>query len=195
MTVTESSGIPVAGSKPTKRTDAVSCASRHTADPRHSTDVTPDEREAFFEKLYSMPGFAFWQGNFRDVLVDPKANRLMSDFVADRIRERVHDPETAERLIPKDHGFGTRRVPQESGYYESYNQPNVRLVSMLETPVERITPTGIRTSAEEFELDMIVYATGFDAITGSFDRIDIRGAGGVRLRDRWHGGPPDTTAS
>ena len=113
----------------------------------------------------------------------------MSDFVADRIRERVRDPETAEKLIPRDHGFGTRRVPQETGYYEVYNQPNVRLVSMLETPVERVTPTGIRTTAEDFELDMIVYATGFDAITGSFDRIDIRGAGGLPLRERWRGGP------
>lgn len=113
----------------------------------------------------------------------------MSDFVADRIRERVKDPETAEKLIPTDHGFGTRRVPQETHYYEVYNQPNVRLVSMLETPIERITPMGLRTTAEEFEFDIIIYATGFDAITGSFDRIDIRGADGVRLKDRWRGGP------
>jgi cation diffusion facilitator CzcD-associated flavoprotein CzcO len=161
----------------------------HTTDPRGTFEVTDDEREAFWHQLYATPGFGIWQGNFRDVLVDREANRLMSDFVADRIRERVRDAETAEKLIPKDHGFGTRRVPQETGYYEVYNQPNVRLVSMLETPVERITPTGIRTAAEAFDLDMIVYATGFDAITGSFDRIDIRGAGGVRLRERWRGGP------
>jgi len=99
------------------------------------------------------------------------------------------NPKVAEMLIPKDHGFGTRRVPQETHYYEVYNQPNVELVSILDTPIERITPQGLRTAGREFEFDVIVYATGFDAITGSFDRIDIRGQGGQRLRDRWRGGP------
>jgi hypothetical protein len=88
-------------------------------------------------------------------------------------------------LIPKDHGFGTRRVPQETFYYEVYNQPNVTLVSMLETPVVRVTPRGIRTTDTEYDFDMIIYATGFDAITGSLDRIDIRGAGSQRLYDKW----------
>ena len=161
----------------------------HSTDPRGTFEVTEEEREAFWRHLYASPGFGIWQGNFRDVLTDPEANRLMSDFVADRIRERVEDPETAEKLIPKDHGFGTRRVPQETHYYEVFNQPNVRLVSMLETPIERITPTGLRTSAEEFAFDIIIYATGFDAVTGSFDRIDIRGAGGVTLKDSWRDGP------
>ena len=92
-------------------------------------------------------------------------------------------------LVPKDHGFGTRRVPMESGYYEVYNQPNVELVSIVETPIEEITAKGIRTSAREFEFDLIIYATGFDAITGSFDRIDIRGVDGLRLKDKWAGGP------
>ena len=160
----------------------------HTTDPRGTFEVTQAEREAFWEKLYSEPGFGIWQGNFRDMLTDREANRLVSEFVARKIRERVKDPEVAEKLIPKDHGFGTRRVPQETGYYEVYNQPNVELVSILETPIERITPTGIRTSAREFAFDVIVYATGFDAITGSLDRIDIRGAGGRRLRDRWKSG-------
>ena len=95
----------------------------------------------------------------------------------------------AEKLIPKNHGFGTRRVPLETRYYEVYNQPNVRLVDLTETPIERITPTGIRTSDAEYGFDIIIYATGFDAITGSFDRIDIRGVDGLRLKDRWTGGP------
>ena len=95
----------------------------------------------------------------------------------------------AEKLIPKNHGFGTRRVPLETQYYEVYNQDNVTLVDLIETPIERITPTGIRTSAAEYEFDIIIYATGFDAITGSFDRIDIRGADGLRLKDKWRGGP------
>jgi cation diffusion facilitator CzcD-associated flavoprotein CzcO len=130
-----------------------------------------------------------WQGNFRDILVDREANRLVSDFVAKKIRQRVKDPKTAEKLIPRNHGFGTRRVPLETKYYEVYNQPNVKLVDIKETPIERITPTGIKTSDTDYEFDMIIYATGFDAITGSFDRIDIRGLDGVKLKDKWHGGP------
>jgi cation diffusion facilitator CzcD-associated flavoprotein CzcO len=99
----------------------------------------------------------------------------------------VTDPAVAEKLIPKDHGFGTRRVPQETGYYETFNRPNVELISILDTPIERITPTGLRTTDREFEFDMIVYATGFDAITGSLDRIDVRGTDGRRLKERWRG--------
>jgi cation diffusion facilitator CzcD-associated flavoprotein CzcO len=161
----------------------------HTIDPRGTFEVSEEERRAFWEKLYASPGFGIWQGNFRDMLIDREANRLISDFVADKIRRRVKDPKVAEMLIPKDHGFGTRRVPQETHYYEVYNQPNVELVSILDTPIERITPKGLRTTDREFEFDIIVYATGFDAITGSFDRIDIRGQGGQKLKDRWKGGP------
>ena len=101
----------------------------------------------------------------------------------------MKDPEVAEKLIPKNHGFGTRRVPLETKYYEVYNQPNVQLVDIQETPIERITPTGIKTSDAEYEFDIIIYATGFDAITGSFDRIDISGVDGLRLKDKWAGGP------
>ena len=91
----------------------------------------------------------------------------------------------AEKLIPKNHGFGTRRLPLETFYYEVYNQDNVELVDIKETPIERITPRGIKTSEKEYEFDIIIYATGFDAITGSFDQIDFRGAGGLRLKDKW----------
>ncbi|HEV7546310.1 MAG TPA: NAD(P)/FAD-dependent oxidoreductase [Reyranella sp.] len=161
----------------------------HTPDPRGTFEVTPEEREAFFEKLYAERGFGIWQGNFRDILTDRAANAAVSDFVARKIRQRVKDPAVAEKLIPKNHGFGTRRVPLETRYYEAYNQPNVRLVDITETPIERITPKGLKTSDAEYEFDIIVYATGFDAITGSFDRIDIRGAGGQRLKDKWASGP------
>ena len=161
----------------------------HTPDPRGTFEVTPEEREAFFEKLYAERGFGIWQGNFRDILVDRAANAAISDFVARKIRQRVKDPAVAEKLIPKNHGFGTRRVPLETRYYEVYNQPNVALVDINETPIERITPTGIKTSDAEYEFDIIIYATGFDAITGSFDRIDIRGVDGVLLKDTWKNGP------
>jgi len=161
----------------------------HTVDPRGTFEVTEEERNAFWEDRYAGKGFGIWQGNFRDMMIDREANRLMSDFVADKIRQRVNDPETAELLIPKDHGFGTRRVPQETHYYEVYNRDNVSLVSMLADPIERITPTGIKTAEKDYEFDVIIYATGFDAVTGTFDRIDFRGAGGVRLRDKWSQGP------
>ena len=128
-------------------------------------------------------------GNFRDVLVDREANKLMSDFLARKIRDRVEDPAIAEKLIPKNHGFGTRRVPLESGYFEVYNQPNVKLVDINETPIECITPTGIKTSDAEYGFDIIIYATGFDAITGAFDRIDIRGVDGLSLKEKWKDGP------
>ena len=161
----------------------------HTPDPRGTFEVTPEEREAFFEKLYAERGFGIWQGNFRDILTDRAANAAVSDFVARKIRQRVKDQAVAEKLIPKNHGFGTRRVPLETKYYEVYNQPNVRLVDIKETPIERITPKGIKTSDAEYEFDIIIYATGFDAITGSFDRIDIRGVDGRKLKDKWKGGP------
>ena len=161
----------------------------HAADPRATHEVTDEEREAFWEKLYGEPGFGIWMGNFRDILVDRGANRLISDFLARKIRERVHDPAVAEKLIPKNHGFGTRRVPLESGYYEVYNRPNVRLVDINETPIERVTSQGIKTSDREYDFDIIIYATGFDAITGAFDRIDIRGADGVSLKEKWRDGP------
>jgi len=161
----------------------------HTPDPRGTFEVRDEEREAFWEQRYAEPGFGIWQGNFRDILTDRKANAALSDFVARKIRQRVKDQNVAEKLIPKNHGFGTRRVPLETKYYEVYNQDNVTLVDLLETPIERITPTGITTSDAEYAFDIIIYATGFDAITGSFDRVDIRGVGGQRLKEKWKHGP------
>ncbi len=161
----------------------------HDTDPRSVFDVTEAEREAFWEQLYAESGFSIWMANFRDVLTDPKANALFSDFVARKIRERVKDPATAEILIPKCHGFGTRRVPQETRFYEAFNLPHVKLVDTRVTPIERITETGIKTSDAEYAFDIIVYATGFDAITGAFDRIDFRGVGGEPLKTHWADGP------
>ena len=161
----------------------------HAAEPRNAIDVSAEEREAFFEKKYAEPGFAKWMGNFRDLMVLPQANGYITEFMSRKIRERVNDPALAEKLVPKNHGFGTRRVPLESGYYEVYNQDNVTLVDINETPIECITPAGIKTSDREYAFDMIIYATGFDAITGAFDRIDIRGIGGRALKDVWADGP------
>ncbi len=161
----------------------------HTPDPRGAFEVSDEEREAFYEKLYGERGFGIWQGNFRDILIDRQANATISDFVARKIRQRVKDPTTAEKLIPKNHGFGTRRLPLETHYYEVYNRENVELVDIKETPIERLTSAGIKTSDKDYKFDIIIFATGFDAITGSFDKIDFRGTDGVRLKDKWKSGP------
>ncbi|HEU4840679.1 MAG TPA: NAD(P)/FAD-dependent oxidoreductase [Ilumatobacteraceae bacterium] len=161
----------------------------HEPDRRPFFEVPREERLAKWEQLYGEPGFGIWLANFRDTFMDEEANAELSAFIADKIRERVDDPVLAEKLIPKDHGFGVQRVPMETRYYEAYNRDNVHLVDLQETPIERITPTGIRTTDADIELDIIVYATGFDAITGAYDRIDIRGVGGQSLRERWADGP------
>ncbi|WP_375764269.1 flavin-containing monooxygenase [Bradyrhizobium sp. Pha-3] len=161
----------------------------HTPDPRGAFEVSEAEREAFYEKLYGERGFGIWQGNFKDILIDRAANATISDFVARKIRERVKNQAVAEMLIPKNHGFGTRRLPLETFYYEVYNRDNVELVDLKETPIEQITPDGIQTTDKDYAFDIIIYATGFDAITGSFDRIDFRGAHGARLKEKWTHGP------
>ena len=157
----------------------------HDVDPRDTFEVSEEERYEFWERLYASPGFGIWQGNFKDILTNPKANKAISDFIADKIRGRVHDPAIAEKLIPKDHGFGTKRVPLETNYFESYNQENVELIDISETPIQRITRKGVLTSEKEFQFDFIIYATGFDAIFGSFNRIDIRGVNGRGLKEQW----------
>ncbi|ETN40509.1 uncharacterized protein HMPREF1541_04786 [Cyphellophora europaea CBS 101466] len=146
----------------------------HQADPRKSLEVSKEERLALWEKLYSEPGFGKWIGAFADTYTNREANELYSEFMANKIRQRVHDPATAEKLIPKTHGFGTRRVPLESGYFEAFNKPNVHLVDLQVEPIERITETGIKMSDGTLhELDVLIFATGFDAITGAFNAIDF----------------------
>ena len=161
----------------------------HGPDRRKLAEVPPEERLRFWEQLYAAPGFQIWLGNFRDVLMDEEANAEFSAFIADKIRSRMHDPAVAEKLVPKDHGFGVQRVPMETRYYEAYNRDNVHLIDIEETPIRCVTETGITTSARHHELDIIIYATGFDAITGSFDRIEFVGTDGVKLRDKWRDGP------
>lgn len=161
----------------------------HEPDRRGFYDVSREERLKLWDRLYDEPGFGIWLQNFTDIFFDEKANAEFSDYIADRIRRRVNDPVVAELLIPKDHGFGVQRVPMETGYFETYNLDNVFLVDGAATPIVRVTPTGIETSEAVFEFDVIVYATGFDAFTGAFDQIDIRGAGGARLCDKWETGP------
>jgi len=161
----------------------------HEPDRRGFYEVSQEERFELWDRLYEEPGFSIWLKNFREIFTDEEANAEISSYIAERIRSRVDDPTVAEKLIPKDHGFGVQRVPMETGYLEAYNRDNVHLVDISETPLERITEKGIRTTEEEFEFDIIIYATGFDAITGSFDHIDIRGRDGLTLREKWFDNP------
>ena len=161
----------------------------HEPDRRGFYEVSREERLALWDKLYESPGFAIWLRNFREIFTDEKANAEFSEYIADRIRRRVKDPAVAEKLIPRDHGFGVQRVPMETRYLEAYNRDNVHLVDISETPIVEVTETGLSTTERDYEFDIIVYATGFDAITGAFDRIDIQGVGGARLCDRWSNGP------
>lgn len=161
----------------------------HEPDRRGFYEVTPEERVALWDKLYDEPGFGIWLSNFKEIFTDEAANAEFSAYIAGRIRKRVKDPVTAEKLIPKDHGFGVQRVPLETNYFEAYNRDNVHLVDISETPLERVTETGLRTSARDFDFDIIIYSTGFDAITGAYDHIDITGVGGEKLFDKWREGP------
>ncbi len=161
----------------------------HEPDRRGFYEVTPEERKALWDKLYDEPGFGIWLANFREIFTDEQANAEFSEYIANRIRRRVKDPKVAEKLIPRDHGFGVQRVPLETKYFEAYNRDNVHLVDIKETPIVCVTEKGLRTSERDYEFDIIVYATGFDAITGAFDHIDIRGTGGQTLRQKWHDSP------
>ncbi len=161
----------------------------HDFDPRSALEVSPQEREAFYEEIWAQPGFRKWFGNFHDIMTSREANETFAEFVRNKIRARVKDPMVADKLCPKDHPFGSKRIPLESGYYEVYNQDNVLLVDVREAPIERVTATGIKTSHKEYDFDVIVYATGFDAVTGELTRIDIRGEGGQQLKEKWADGP------
>lgn len=161
----------------------------HEPDRRGFYEVTREERLALWDKLYDEPGFGIWLSNFREIFTDEAANAEFSAYIANRIRRRVNDPAVAEKLIPSDHGFGVQRVPLETRYLEAYNRSNVHLVDISETPVERVTETGLRTIGRDYDFDIIVYATGFDAITGAFDQIDISGIGGEKLSEQWKDGP------
>ena len=172
-----------------KRIRETTGAFLHEFDRRKATEVSPEERVALYEELWAKPGFAKWLGNFRDIMTDPVANEDFAEFVRNKIRARVKDPKVAEMLVPKDHPFGSKRVPLETEYYEAYNRDNVLLIDIKKTPIERITQKGIKTTEKEYEFDVIIYATGFDAITGAVTRIDIRGEGGQSLKEKWANGP------
>jgi cation diffusion facilitator CzcD-associated flavoprotein CzcO len=161
----------------------------HNFDPRKTLEVPKEERLARYEELWAQPGFSKWLANFQDIMTNREANEDFAEFVRNKIRARVKDPVVAEKLVPKDHPFGAKRIPLETDYYEAFNRDNVLLVDVRETPIECITPKGIKTSNKEYEFDVIIYATGFDAVTGPLTQIDVRGEGGQLFKDRWADGP------
>jgi len=151
-------------------------------------DVTPEQRNALYEAAWAKGGLQF-RGVFRDLLFDKAANDTASTFLKNKIRQIVNDPATAELLADIDHPYAAKRPPIDTGYFETFNRENVSLVSVRATPIERIVPAGIRTTETEYPLDIIVFATGFDAMTGPLLRLDIRGRDGLSLREAWATGP------
>ncbi len=158
----------------------------HMPDRRGYENVSEADRIAFWDELYDRPGFALLVGNFPETNLEETANRELTEYVEGRIRARIDDQAVADKLIPKNHSFGMKRLPLETSYFEAYNRDNVELIDLLEAPIERVTETGIKTTAQEHELDLIIYATGFDPITGGLNRVDIRGADNKALKDKWH---------
>lgn len=151
-------------------------------------DVAPEQQKAEFETRWQYGG-AGMIAAFADVLTNKEANDVAAEFVRSKIRDIVEDPEVAELLAPKDHPIGTKRPCVDTGYYETYNRDNVRLVDLRSAPIEAITPNGLRTEAAEYEFDSLVFATGFDAMTGALFNIDIRGTGDTKLKEKWADGP------
>ena len=161
----------------------------HEPHDRATFDDSEAEREAFFERMWRSPGFSKLSSNYTDLLFDPAANAEWCEFLGRKIRAIVEDPEIAEQLIPKDHRYGEKRPPFVTGYYETYNQPNVSLVDLGRTPILRITETGIETEGGVRDFDIIVWATGFDFGTGALLRMGIRGRDGLPLEEHWADGP------
>jgi cyclohexanone monooxygenase len=152
-------------------------------------DATDEERRKVFESAWERGGFSFLFGTFADLVATEEANKTVADFVRDKIDEIVQDPAVAEMLKPTTYPLGTKRLPLDTDYYKTFNRPNVTLVDLRTSPIDKVTATGIRTADQEYELDIIVYATGFDALTGPLYNLNIRGRNGMPLQEKWAEGP------
>jgi cation diffusion facilitator CzcD-associated flavoprotein CzcO len=158
--------------------------------PKSVLATTPEEREREFDRMWDAGGFAFWLANYQDMFFDKKANDLCADYIQRKIRSTVKNPVVAEKLIPKGHAYGTKRQPLDTNYYETFNKDNVRLVdAATDGGIEEITEQGIRAGGKEYPLDIIVFATGFDAMTGPLKALRLKGRGGRTLDDQWASGP------
>ena len=155
---------------------------------RRAVDTPPEEREKIYEAAWERGGLQF-RAAFQDMMIDKRANDTAADFVKRKIRSIVKDPKTAAILSDIDHPYAAKRPPIDTNYFETYNRPNVTLVDLRKAPIDRISRAGICTTEAEYPVDIIVFATGFDAMTGPMLRMDIRGRGGIALKDVWEAGP------
>jgi cation diffusion facilitator CzcD-associated flavoprotein CzcO len=162
--------------------------SPHIAHPQRTMEATVDERREAFEKRWELGGVLFSK-TFSDQMTDMAANEEARKFYEEKVRAVIDDPDVADMLIPTDHPIGTKRICTDTNYFQTFNRPNVKLVSVRKTPIESIDTTGINTTDAHYDLDMIVFATGFDALTGALGKIDIVGREGELMRDDWTDGP------
>jgi cation diffusion facilitator CzcD-associated flavoprotein CzcO len=158
--------------------------------PKSALEATPEEREREFDRMWDSGGFAFWLGNYQDMFFSQEANDLCADYLKRKIRTIVKDPVLAEKLIPKGYPYGTKRQPLDTNYYDTFNKYNVLLVdAQTDGPIEEITEKGIRAGGKEYEFDIIVFATGFDALTGPLKNLNLKGRSGRTLDEVWADGP------
>jgi cation diffusion facilitator CzcD-associated flavoprotein CzcO len=158
--------------------------------PKSVLETTPEEREQQFDKMWDAGGFAFWLANYQDMFFSQEANDVIADYLKRKIRATVKDPTVAEKLIPKGYAYGTKRQPLDTNYFETFNKDNVLLVdAKTDGPIEEITEQGIRAGGKEYPFDIIVFATGFDAMTGPLKALNLKGRGGRTLDKEWQDGP------
>jgi cyclohexanone monooxygenase len=150
--------------------------------------VSEDRRQQVYQDRWDIGG-AGYLGSFNNLLTDAEANETAAEFVREQIRNIVTNPDTAELLAAKTYPIGTKRICIDCGYFETYNRDNIDLVDISGGPIERITPTGLVANGRAFEFDSIVFATGFDAMTGTLFNVDIRGRGDQALKEKWYAGP------
>jgi cation diffusion facilitator CzcD-associated flavoprotein CzcO len=173
-----------------KRTRESFFGQEHYFIMKSALEATPEEREAEFDKKWDAGGFAFWLANYQDMFFVEEANELCADYIRRKIRKTVIDQWIADRLMPKGHHYGCKRQPLDTNYYETFNKPNVKLIdATLDGAIEEITEKGIRAGGKEYEFDIIVFATGFDAMTGPLKALNLKGRNGLTLDKVWADGP------
>ena len=173
-----------------KRTRESFFGQEHYFIPKSVLETTPEEREAEFDKRWDAGGFAFWLANYQDMFFSQEANDVCADYIKRKIRNTVKDQAVADRLMPKGHAYGCKRQPLDTNYYETFNKTNVQLVdAATDGAIEEITEKGIRAGGKDYECDIIVFATGFDAMTGPLKALNLKGRGGSTLDKVWADGP------
>ncbi len=173
-----------------KRTRESFFGQEHYFIMKSALEATPEEREAEFDKKWDAGGFAFWLANYQDMFFVEEANELCADYIRRKIRKTVIDQSIADRLMPKGHHYGCKRQPLDTNYYETFNKPNVKLIdATMDGAIEEITEKGIRAGGKEYEFDIIVFATGFDAMTGPLKALNLKGRNGLTLDKVWADGP------